>query len=73
MYYHVILELGEKYHKNAWDQVEIKSDLTDLEDVINKYAEPYQVGKPILINGRTIPIEHIERLRIFLVKYLVKF
>ncbi|MFE0412260.1 TIR domain-containing protein, partial [Citrobacter freundii] len=28
-------------------------------------AEPYQVGKPILINGRTIPIEHIERLRIF--------
>jgi len=65
MYYHVILELGEKYHKNAWDQVEIKSDLTDLEDVINKYAEPYQVGKPILINGRTIPIEHIERLRIF--------
>ncbi len=65
MYYHVILELGEKHHKNAWDQVEIKSDLTDLEDVINKYAEPYQVGKPILINGRTIPIEHIERLRIF--------
>lgn len=65
MYYHVILELGEKHHKNAWDKVEIKSDLTDLEDVINKYAEPYQVGKPILINGRTIPIEHIERLRIF--------
>ncbi|EIB6860208.1 TIR domain-containing protein [Acinetobacter pittii] len=65
MYYHVILELGEKHHKNAWDQFEIKSDLTDLEDVINKYAEPYQVGKPILINGRTIPIEHIERLRIF--------
>lgn len=65
MYYHVILELGEKHHKNAWDKVEIKSDLTNLEDVINKYAEPYQVGKPILINGRTIPIEHIERLRIF--------
>lgn len=65
MYYHVILELGEKHHKNAWDKVEIKSDLTDLEDVINKYAEPYQVGKPILINGRTISIEHIERLRIF--------
>ncbi len=65
MYYHVILELGDKYHKNAWDKVEIKSDLSDLEDVNSKYAEPYQVGKPILINGRTIPAEHIERLRIF--------
>lgn len=65
MYYHVILELGEKYHKNAWDKVEIKSDLKNLEDVINKYAEPYQIGKPILINGRTISIEYIERLRIF--------
>ena len=65
MYYHVILELGEKHHKNAWDKVEIKSDLTDLEDLICKYAEPYQVGNPILINGRTIPIEHIERLRMF--------
>lgn len=65
MYYHVILELGEKHHKNAWDKVEIKSDLTNLEDLITKYAEPYQVGMPILINGRTIPIEHIERLRFF--------
>ncbi|KAA8731437.1 hypothetical protein F4V57_12690 [Acinetobacter qingfengensis] len=65
MYYHVILELGEKHHKNEWDKVEIKSDLTNLEDVINKYAEPYQIGQPILINGRTISIEHIERLRIF--------
>lgn len=65
MYYHVILELGEKHHKNEWDKIEIKSDITDLEDVINKFAEPYQVGKPILINGRTIPIDHIERLRIF--------
>lgn len=65
MYYHIILELGDKHHKNVWDRVEIKSDLTDLDDVNNKYAEPYQVGKPILINGRTIPVEHIERLRIF--------
>ena len=65
MYYHVVLELGEKHHKNAWDKVEIKSDLTDLQDLISKYAEPYQIGSPILINGRTIPIEHIERLRMF--------
>jgi len=65
MYYHVILELGEKHHKSAWDKVEIKSDLTNLEDLIAKYAEPYQIGMPILINGRTIPIDHIERLRFF--------
>ena len=65
MYYHVIVELGEKHHKSAWDRIEIKSDITDLDDVIDKYAEPYQTGEPILINGRTIPIEHIERLRIF--------
>lgn len=33
--------------------------------MINKFVEPYQTGSPILINGRTIPIEQIERLRIF--------
>lgn len=65
MYYHVILELGDKHHKNVWDKVEIKSDLVDLEEVISKYAEPYQTGTPLLINGRTIPVDHIERLRIF--------
>ena len=65
MYYHVIVELDEKHHKSARDRIEIKSDITNLDDVINKYSEPYQTGAPILINGRTIPIEHIERLRVF--------
>lgn len=65
MYYHVIVELGSNFHKNAWDKVEIKSDIVNLQEVINKYAEPYQIGNPILMNGRTIPIENIERLRIF--------
>jgi predicted nucleotide-binding protein len=65
MYYHIILYLDDKYHKNVWDKIEIKSDIRDLQDVVDKFAEPYQTGSPILINGRTIPIEHVERLRIF--------
>ena len=65
MYYHVILELDGKHHKNAWDKIEIKSDIEDLDNLKAKFSEPYQVGRPILINGRTIPIDHIERLRFF--------
>lgn len=65
MYYHIILNLDDKYHKNAWDKTEIKSDISELRSVIEKFVEPYQTGKPILINGRTIPIEQVERLRIF--------
>lgn len=65
MYYHVILELGQNFHKNSWDKVEIKADIESLDEVIRKFTEPYQIGRPILINGRTIPLEHIERLRIF--------
>ena len=33
MYYHVIVELGAKYHKDVWDQLEIKSDISSLEDI----------------------------------------
>lgn len=65
MYYHVILELGQKFHKNDWDQIEIKADIETLDEVERKFTQPYQVGHPILINGRTIPLQHIERLRVF--------
>lgn len=65
MYYHVILDLDEKFYKRILEQVEIKSNLNDLDEIRTKYIEPYEVGKPILINGRTIPIDHIKRLRIF--------
>ena len=61
MYYHVIVELGAKYHKNVWDQVEIKSDVNSLEDIKLRFTEPYQLGESILINGRSIEIEKIER------------
>lgn len=65
MYYHVLLDLNKNYHKNAWDKTEIKADITELKFVKDKFAEPYQTGYPILINGRTIPVEQVERLRIF--------
>lgn len=65
MYYHIILYLDDNHHKNEWDKTEIKSDISDLQDVIDKYSEPYQTGNPILINGRTIPVEQVKRLRIF--------
>ena len=65
MYYHVIVELGAKYHKDVWDQLEIKSDISSLEDIKLRFTEPYQLGESILINGRSIEIEKIERMRIF--------
>ncbi|NEU33847.1 hypothetical protein GN156_24595, partial [bacterium LRH843] len=45
--------------------VEIKSDLLDLNEIKAKSIEPYEIGNPILMNGRTIPVDHIKRLRIF--------
>lgn len=65
MYYHVILDLDEKFYKRVREQVEIKSDITDLNEIKVKYIEPYEIGNPILINGRTIPLDHIKRLRVF--------
>ena len=65
MYYHIVLELGEKFHKDIWDKIEIKTDISELDEVKLKFTEPYQLGNPILINGRTLPIDKIERLRVF--------
>lgn len=65
MYYHVILDLDDKFYKRRPEQVEIKSDLLDLNELKAKYIEPYEIGNPILMNGRTIPVDHIKRLRIF--------
>ena len=65
MYYHIVLELGEKFHKDIWDKIEIMTDISELDEVKLKFTEPYQLGNPILINGRTLPIDKIERLRVF--------
>ena len=55
MYYHVIVELGAKYHKDVWDQLEIKSDISSLEDIKLRFTEPYQLGelnRPSFIGDR---------------------
>ena len=59
MYYHIVLELGEKFHKDIWDKIEIKTDISELDEVKLKFTEPYQLGNPILINVRTLPIVKI--------------
>ena len=73
MYYHIVLELGEKFHKDIWDKIEIKTDISELDEVKLKFTEPYQLGNPILINGRTLPIDKIERLRVFSSDELISF
>lgn len=65
MYYHVILELGDEFHKNSYDKSEISSDITDKNKIVSKFVEPYEIGTPIMMNGRTIPTDQIERLRIY--------
>lgn len=64
MYYHIILE-----HKNSSkkDKIEheIKTDLTDTREVVSKFVDPYELGHPILLNGRIYPIEDISRISIY--------
>ena len=39
MYYHVILDLDDKFYKRRPEQVEIKSDLIDLNEIKAKYSQ----------------------------------
>ncbi|OGB68581.1 MAG: hypothetical protein A2486_16095 [Burkholderiales bacterium RIFOXYC12_FULL_65_23] len=58
MYYHVIIEpKSDKFYGEA------KTDLTK-EQLIARYVEPYEKGLPIVINGKTIQPDDIERVRI---------
>ena len=57
-YYHVRVT-----PKSAPSEVEVKLDLT-LEDLTERFVGPYREGRPIVINGRTISSNEIERIRI---------
>ncbi len=57
MFYHVII----KPKSDKW-YGETKTDLTK-EQLLSRYVEPYEQGKPILINGKTVPPEDIERIK----------
>ncbi|MCU4310315.1 MULTISPECIES: nucleotide-binding protein [Acinetobacter] len=64
MYYHVILEYTNSSEKKETDH-EIKSDLTDVRDVVSRFVDPYELGQPIVLNGQTYPIENVNRISIY--------
>lgn len=58
MYYHVIIKpKSDKLYG------EYKTDLT-RDQLISRYVEPYEHGLPIVINGKTVQPEDLERITI---------
>lgn len=58
MYYHVIIKpKSDKYYG------EYKTDLTK-EQLISRFIEPYEQGMPIVINGKTVEPNDLERIKI---------
>lgn len=57
MYYHVHIYQKHNCH-------EIKANLTE-EELESRIVNPYQEGEPIVINGKTIQLNLIERIQIF--------
>lgn len=58
MYYHAIVKpKSDKYYG------EYKTDLT-REQLISRFIEPYEQGMPIVINGKTVQPDDIERIKI---------
>lgn len=59
MYYHVIIKpKSDKFYG------EYKTDLTK-EQLISRFIEPYEQGMPIVINGKTVQPDDLERIKIF--------
>lgn len=58
MFYNVII--SQKSNK-SYD--EVKMDLTE-EEVKTRFIEPYENGESLFINGKTIPITDLDRIRI---------
>lgn len=58
MYYHVIVKpKSDKFYG------EYKTNLTK-EQLISRFIEPYEQGMPIVINGKTVQPDDIERIKI---------
>ena len=57
-YYHVRLT-----PKSDTSQIEVKLDL-NLEELTERFVAPYRMGRPIVINGRTISSNEIDRIQI---------
>ena len=58
MYYHVKVKPKSDTHYG-----EYKTDLTK-EQLISRFVEPYEQGKPIVINGKTVQPDDLERITI---------
>lgn len=58
MYYHVIVDL-----KSDQFYGEHKTDLTK-EQLISRFIEPYEQGAPIVVNGKTVQPDELERITI---------
>ncbi|HCG5914133.1 TPA: nucleotide-binding protein [Vibrio parahaemolyticus] len=59
MYYHVTI----KPKSDNW-YGEYKTDLT-RDQLLSRYVEPYEQGQPILINGKTVTPDDIERIKFY--------
>ncbi len=57
MFYHIQI-----HHKNSAD--EYKINLTE-EELIERFVRPYESGIPIVVNGTTIKLDLINRIKIF--------
>lgn len=42
---------------------EVRLDLSE-EELRKRFIEPYEAGEPIIVNGRTIPIDDVDRIRV---------
>lgn len=58
MYYHVVIK-----PKSDKRYGEYKTDLTK-EQLISRFIKPYEQGMPIVINGKTVQPDDLERIRI---------
>ena len=65
MPYHVLMSVRTEA------DAEVKLDLTEQE-LITRIINPYNVGNPITITGRNIPVNDIRRIRIFFYREILK-
>ncbi|WP_353175812.1 nucleotide-binding protein [Delftia acidovorans] len=67
MYYHVYIETRLDAGRG-----EYRADLT-REQLISRYLEPYELAKPIVINGRTIQTDSIKRIKVYQSNKLIEY
>lgn len=64
MYHHVILECKNSSNPKK-PKYEIKTDIQDIEFLRTRFIDPYEMGKSILIDGKTYDIRDVNRISIY--------